>query len=421
MIKIYKEYIRTENYFSTIFSYIILHLYNKDNFFKKRTNRNNLFGDLKKPFYLNKNKVIIQNNIIKKKNLVLHFSTSQISYFYYHYFVYILLPKLNYLNSSEKNEIIENVYLINNNTHQDVRDYIYNKINQNERNIIFCNNFLPGENFNYTNTLGIFLENKYFLDLPFKNFKSTHNVRKHTYLKKNRHNNCIMLKKQIFNLNKKNQKNVIYPNTLYISYFFNNDYDKQCIKLIKRNKHLNTLLKYNHIINEINKNIQWFKHYTFYKYYTNAYINFLNYRMDIFYQYMNIFVNKKKNIYIHTKGNNNGIIYYFTRYKHVFLNSNIFFHFINNQKVYLDFSTGADLYIKFLHLQEKIYNLSSIVNRDIFLLSSNYEDVNNKTNYNKPNLIKEIKRNINIHIWTNAQKEEFRYHLKKIKFKKFYN
>ncbi|ETW27495.1 hypothetical protein PFFCH_05097 [Plasmodium falciparum FCH/4] len=119
--------------------------------------------------------------------------------------------------------------------------------------------------------------------------------------------------------------------------------------------------------------------------------------------------------------NNNGIIYYFTRYKHVFLNSNIFFHFINNQKVYLDFSTGADLYIKFLHLQEKIYNLSSIVNRDIFLLSSNYEDVNNKTNYNKPNLIKEIKRNINIHIWTNAQKEEFRYHLKKIKFKKFYN
>ncbi|CRG96762.1 conserved Plasmodium protein, unknown function [Plasmodium gallinaceum] len=397
MIKIYKEYFNGRYYFSNIFSYIILYLHNKENFFKKRTNKNKLCDNYKKSFSLKK-KVI---NDKKKKNIVIHFPSEEISHFYFHYFVYILIPKLN-LSEYDKKKIIDNIYLINNKIDENVKTYIFNKVNQSNCNIIFCNKLLPKEKYNYSGTLLMFLENKYFLDFFLKLHKKKKKKKKHLFLKR-KEKNFNRINNNFYNL-KKNREDTIC-NYLYMFYLLNYNFKKQII--IKRNKNLELLTKYNQKIKEINNNIQWFNHYSFYKFYYNAYISFLNYRMLIFQSLMeNVMKKKKKNA-----------LYIFLKYKNLTLNSNIFFDFINKQILYVNFNDAATLYIKFLQLFEKIALFSNIKNYSNY----NISNINEKRKYNKNILIKEIKKNMNIHIWNNYENENFHSNLNKIKLYRFYN
>ncbi|CRG99426.1 conserved Plasmodium protein, unknown function [Plasmodium relictum] len=398
MIKIYKEYFKGKYYFSNIFSYILLYLHNKENFFKKRANKNNLFNNFKKSFSLKK-KVI---NDKKKKNIVIHFPSEEISNFYFHYFVYMLLPKLN-LSENDKKKIIDNVYLINNKIDENVNIYIYNKINQGNYNIIFCNKLLPKEKYNYTDTFLIFLENKYFLDL-FMKINKRKKKRKHLFLKR-KEKDFNVINYNFYKL-KKNKVDTLC-NCLYVFYLSSYNFKKQVI--VKRNKSLDLLIKYNQITKEINSNIQWINHYSFYKFYSNAYLSFLNYRMHIFQNVIKKVIEKKKK-----KKNTLNV---FLKIKNLTLNSNIFFEFINKQILYVDFDHAADIYIKFLELYEKISLFSSVKNTSEHKISK----INEKKNYNKTILIREMKKNVNIHIWNNDEKEDFYSNLTKIKFCRFFN
>ncbi|ETB60228.1 hypothetical protein YYC_02551 [Plasmodium yoelii 17X] len=158
----YKEHLGGNYYFSKIFSYIISYIYNKNNFFKKRTIKYDIFSNYKNSLGLKKKRNINEN---KKKNIVVHFPTNEICYFYYHYFLYILLPQFTFLNNYEKKKIINNIYLISNNINDTTNSHIYNKIKVENFNIIFCTHILPQTKYDYINNLTLFLENQFFINL----------------------------------------------------------------------------------------------------------------------------------------------------------------------------------------------------------------------------------------------------------------
>ncbi|SBS94321.1 hypothetical protein PMALA_043050 [Plasmodium malariae] len=208
MIRIYKDHLKGSHHFSRVFLYIILHLCNKANFFKKRSEKNNLFNNCEKAFCLQKRIINEKKNRSKKlkKSVVVHFATSEISYFYFHYFLYIVLPKLHFLADYEKKKIIDNLYLINTNiTDEDIQGHLYNKINEEGKccSIIFCNDILPKEKYNYNNSLTIFLENASFLNI-FVNLYQRKRMKKAPQLlirkDQKRHISCA--KSQYYNFNR---------------------------------------------------------------------------------------------------------------------------------------------------------------------------------------------------------------------------
>ncbi|VWU48707.1 conserved protein, unknown function [Hepatocystis sp. ex Piliocolobus tephrosceles] len=420
MIQIYREHINGSYYFSKVFSYIILFMQNKTNFFKKRELKNlPLFNNCKNTFSVKKRKTINENQ--KKKNLVIHFATSEISYFFYNYFVYILIPQLNCLKECEKKKLIENIYLVDLNNvekEQKTEHVIYNKIKLNICNIIFCNNILPHDKYDYNKTLALFLENTYFFDLFQRSCikQKIQNKKKlcsNEHLKKGKYINNIKTKYP--NLSK-NKTNIACNNFLYVTYFFQNNYNHKKKIIIKtRKKNLQLCIKYNNIIKEINKKIKWIKHSSFYKFYSTAYISFLKYRMQLFQHYVNKYIinqSKKK-----AKKNN---IYLFFTYKLFLLYSNIFFDFINNKIIYIDFNQASDIYIPFLTLQQTVYMLYNTNNNKTLYYCKN-NGISDDHSISKKNLINEMKTNINIHVWDKNQKETFYLTCSNIKFRKFYN
>ncbi|CAD2103056.1 hypothetical protein YYG_02754 [Plasmodium vinckei petteri] len=433
MTKFYKEYLGGSYYFSKIFSYIISYVYNKDNFFKKRALKYDLFSNYKNSLLLKKKRNI---NVSKRKNIVIHFPTSEICYFYYHYFLYILIPQFTFLNNYEKKKIIDNIYLINNKINDSATTHIYNKIKAEDFNIIFCNTILPREKYDYINNLTLFLENKYFLDLYNKETnpnseqinenkkQGSYNIRHNKGRKGNVHKNNRKNNLTFFN---PNEINTFCSNFLYVSYISNNFFKQNRIGIVRRKNIFNSFIKYNTIIENINSKIHWINHYSFYEFYSKAYVSFVNYRMIILRNIVDAhFENLSKNINKKVclkKNKHTNILRLFLKYKDVLLNSNIFFNFAK-QIIYLDFKDAANLYIKYLEALEKTSVLSKKQNSTSLSLPINNGDKNyidNICRYNKKMLIKEIQKCINIHIWNNNQKILFYSGLKNIKFRKIYN
>ncbi|SCM21297.1 conserved Plasmodium protein, unknown function [Plasmodium chabaudi chabaudi] len=433
MTKFYKEYLGGDYYFSKIFSYIISYVYNKESFFKKRTLKYDLFSNCKNSLLLKRKRNV---NVTKRKNIVVHFPTSEICYFYYHYFLYILIPQFAFLNNYEKKKIINNIYLISNQINDSATTHIYNKIKAEEFNIIFCSSILPREKYDYINNLTLFLENKYFLDLYNKETdlnngqrkeskqQYSYNIRHNKGRKEYGHKNSRKNNLAFFNPNGINR---FCNNFLYVSYISNNNFKQNKIAIVRRKNIFNSFIKYNTIVENINSKIHWINHYSFYEFYSKAYLSFVNYRMTILQNIVDTHFEKlrkseNKKVCL-KKIKHTNILRLFLKYKDVLLNSNIFFNFAK-QIIYLDFKDAASLYIKYLEALEKTSVLVNKQNSISLSLPINNDDKNRIDNicrYNKKMLIKEIQKCINIHIWNNNQKTLFYSGLKNIKFRKFYN
>ncbi|SCN59716.1 conserved Plasmodium protein, unknown function [Plasmodium chabaudi adami] len=433
MTKFYKEYLGGDYYFSKIFSYILSYVYNKESFFKKRALKYDLFSNCKNSLLLKRKRNI---NVIKRKNIVVHFPTSEICYFYYHYFLYILIPQFAFLNNYEKKKIINNIYLISNQINDSATTHIYNKIKAEEFNIIFCSSILPREKYDYINNLTLFLENKYFLDLYNKETylnsgqrkeskqQCSYNIRHNKGRKEYGHKNNRKNNLTFFNPNEINR---FCNNFLYVSYISNNNFKQNKIAIVRRKNIFNSFIKYNTIVENINSKIHWINHYSFYEFYSKAYVSFVNYRMTILQNIVDTHFEKlrkseNKKVCL-KKIKHTNILRLFLKYKDVLLNSNIFFNFAK-QIIYLDFKDAASLYIKYLEGLEKTSVLVNKQNSISLSLPINNDDKNcidNICRYNKKMLIKEIQKCINIHIWNNNQKTLFYSGLKNIKFRKFYN
>ncbi|VTZ68435.1 conserved Plasmodium protein, unknown function [Plasmodium chabaudi chabaudi] len=433
MTKFYKEYLGGDYYFSKIFSYIISYVYNKESFFKKRTLKYDLFSNCKNSLLLKRKRNV---NVTKRKNIVVHFPTSEICYFYYHYFLYILIPQFTFLNNYEKKKIINNIYLISNQINDSATTHIYNKIKAEEFNIIFCSSILPREKYDYINNLTLFLENKYFLDLYNKEThlnngqrkeskqQCSYNIRHNKGRKEYGHKNSRKNNLTFFNPNGINR---FCNNFLYVSYISNNNFKQNKIAIVRRKNIFNSFIKYNTIVENINSKIHWINHYSFYEFYSKAYLSFVNYRMTILQNIVDTHfekLRKSENKKVCLKKNKHtNILRLFLKYKDVLLNSSIFFNFAK-QIIYLDFKDAASLYIKYLEALEKTSVLVNKQNSISLSLPINNDDKNcgdNICRYNKKMLIKEIQKCINIHIWNNNQKTLFYSGLKNIKFRKFYN
>ncbi|SCQ16202.1 conserved Plasmodium protein, unknown function [Plasmodium ovale] len=420
MIKIYKEYLGGTFYFSKVFSYIILYLYNKENFFKKRTIKNDFITNYKRSFLL-KRSVLREKR--KRKSLVIHVATSEISYFFYHYFVYILLPKLNFLSDNEKRKIIENVYIIGNSiTDEDVKRHVYNKISIGSCNIIFCNNILPVEKYDYTNTLALFLENTYFKDLFVNLQRERREKYNHLLGGKKCEYNCNIAKGKYYNLDG-NKVQVLCNNFLYVSYFPSKSINNHNFMIVRRKKDFNSFVQYNNIIQNINANIKWINHSSFYKFYSTAYVSFLNYRMNMFQHFIE--TAKKKN----QKKKKKNFLHFFFKHKSRLINSNIFFDFTDKKIIYLDFKHAAHLYIKFLHLLERVTSLCTPCGAGTPREEMNRRDSGGRrdgkgssgSRNRRKLLVDEMRELLNVHVWTQDQKESFYENLANIKFRKFYN
>ncbi|SBT87868.1 conserved Plasmodium protein, unknown function [Plasmodium malariae] len=419
MIRIYKDHLKGSHHFSRVFLYIILHLCNKANFFKKRSEKNNLFNNCEKAFCLQKRIINEKKNRSKKlkKSVVVHFATSEISYFYFHYFLYIVLPKLHFLADYEKKKIIDNLYLINTNiTDEDIQGHLYNKINEEGKccSIIFCNDILPKEKYNYNNSLTIFLENASFLNI-FVNLYQRKRMKKAPQLlirkDQKRHISCA--KSQYYNFNR-GKHLMVCNNCLYMFYFTRNHFNKCNIIIHKRNKNLRSFTIYDEIIKNINTSVQWARHYSFYKFYYTAYVSFLNHRINTFHNIMNMVINNKR------QKKKKNILYLFFKYKKILFNSSIFYDFINKKFICIDFCHAANLYIEFLKVQDRVNAAAGPNNcKTSFHYRINGRD--EKRNFNKKDLVKEMKNNLNIYVWSSHQKENFYSSLVKMKFRKFYN
>lgn len=408
MTRFYKDYLGGNYYFSKIFSYIISYIYNKDNFFKKRTIKYDVFSNYKNSLPLKKKRNINEN---QRKNIVVHFPTNEICYFYYHYFLYILLPQFTFLNNYEKKKIIDNIYLISNNINDSAKSHIYNKIKVENFNIIFCSNILPQKKYDYINSLTLFLENRFFLNLYNKEIHLNNEQRNDNKYQCNsniRHNEEKKIyKNKLFPLKRKrniwkngknnnliffnpNEINTFCNNFLYISYISNNSFEQNNIAFIRRKNILNPFVKYNTIIENINSKIHWIDHYSFYEFYSKAYLSFVNYRISILQNIVNTHyekLRKSKSEKISLKKNKHtNTLRFFLKYKNLLLDSNIFFNF-SKQIIYLDFKDGVSLYIKYLEGIEAASVFPKKQNRISLSIP-----INNIYRYNKKMIIKEMEK-----------------------------
>lgn len=448
MVKIYKDFLKGTSYFSGVYSYLFLCINNKGNFLQKRnTKKLKLFDNCKKSIrQKNQRNILDENN--KKKNIVLYFPTNEISYFYYHYLLYILLPQLQFIKDEEKKQIVNNVYLINENLKEEIQNYIFNKINRSDFSIIFAHKILPPKQYDYNNTFVISLENKHFLDLFLP--------------KKNKHKNGRVYKKvNTTHIAKEECENNSICSALYSVYFSHYTFQQRA-QLVRRRLSIEYPSIKKHLEN-INTNILWYKHYSFYKFYEKAYISFFTYRMFLFANTIETIVKRKNRkrkrkikIKITTekkrerecdkerqkekqqkeKSKNTSLknitLYTFYKLKKGVLNSKPFFDFIKQQVLFMDFKKAFHLYVTFMFLlrlaQSDIthfeYNKESrnYYNDIPFLISDkNFYTSCGKRNINKQELKKEIQKNLHIYIWEEEQKKQFYSALVNVKFRKFYN
>ncbi|KNA00416.1 hypothetical protein PVNG_01050 [Plasmodium vivax North Korean] len=430
MITIYKDYLRGSHHFSRVFAYILLSLRNKENFFKKRSVRgDSFFGNWEKSHYV-KRALSDSRKKKKKKNLVIHFATSQISYFYFHYFVYILLPKLRCLSDCEKRNILENVYLVDRrNADENVKGHIYNKIKQGVSNIIFSDHVLAKEEYDYTHTLGLFLENTLFMEI-LENAKVRKVRRQHTLSFKSINRQPSLRDTQMSRLHSGRSKNEFACSScLYGTYFWRSRHPSEynAVTILRRNAKLNAFQKCDEVIQEINKNVQWVNHHSFYKFYETAYVSFVNYRMSLLQSFVEMVMRRKGGCpggevgqEKRKKKKKKNLAYIFFKHKDFIFNVRLFPDFVRKKAIYIDFDHAANLYLKYLQLLGKVSPFAGSPGEG---LTAHGDDRPAKkfSDTKKKSLLREIKKNLNLHVWGRDQKESFYSELVKMKFRKFYN
>ncbi|GAB65789.1 hypothetical protein PCYB_072910 [Plasmodium cynomolgi strain B] len=395
MITIYKEHLKGSHHFSRVFAYVLLNLRNKENFFKKRSLRGDpFFSNWEKSHYVKKRTVNESRKKKKKKNLVIHFATSQISYFYFHYFVYILLPKLRCLSDCEKKNILENVYLVDRrNTDENVKGHIYNKIKQGGSNIIFSDHVLAKEEYDYTHTLGLFLENPFFMDI-LENAKVRKVRRQHAHSFKSINRQRFWRNTQMSRFHSDRSKNYFACSScLYGTYFWGSRHPSEynVVTILKRKANLSAFKKCNEVIQDINNNVYWVNHHSFYKFYETAYVSFVYHRMSLLQSFVDMVIRRK--------GGAPG----------------------GEKAIYIDFDHAANLYVKYLQLLARVRSFSGCPREGGLAAHGDENPAKKSSDTKKKSLLREIKKNLNLHVWSRNQKESFYSDLVKMKFRKFYN
>lgn len=434
MITIYKEHLKGSHYFSRVFAYVLLSLRNKENFFKKRSVKGDpFFTNWEKAPYLNKRTVSDSRDCRnsrkkKKRNLVIHFPTSQISYFYFHYFVYILLPKLTCLSDCEKKKILENVYLVDRrNTDENVKEHIYNRIKQGVSNIIFSDHVLAKEKYDYTHTLGLFLENTFFMEI-FENAKVRKIRRQHAHSFKSINKWSLWSNKKMNKLYSDLSNNQFACRSfLYGTYFWRSRHPSKysVVNIVKRNTNLSAFEKCNEVIQDINNNVHWINHHSFYKFYETAYVSFVNHRMSLLESFVEMIIRKKRETphgnVKRQKRRKQNLAYIFFKHKDFILNIRLFSDFVCKKAIYMDFDHAANLYMKYLQLLERVRCFSGCPGEGD-IAAHGHENAAKKSNKTKKkNLLREMKKSLNLHVWSRNEKESFYSDLIKMKFRKFYN
>ncbi|ANQ07533.1 Uncharacterized protein PCOAH_00017040 [Plasmodium coatneyi] len=421
MITIYKEHLKGSHHFSRVFAYVLLSLRNKENFFKKRSIRGDpFFSNWEKSHYTNKRKVSENRKKRKRKNLVIHFSTSQISYFYFHYFVYILLPKLRCLSDCEKKNILDNVYLVDRrNTDENVKGHIYNKVKQGVGNIIFSDHVLAKEEYDYTHTLGLFLENTLFMDI-LENAKVRKVKRQHVHYSKSINRKNLYLDRS--------RNHFACSSCLYGTYFWRSRHPSKynVVSILKRNANLSSFQKCNEIIQDINNNVHWVNHHSFYKFYETAYVSFLNHRMSLLESFVEMVIRRKGEapegeVRQEKRKKKKNLAYIFFKHKDFILNTRLFPDFVCKKAIYIDFDHAANLYVKYLQLLERVRSFSGCQREGGLAARKDENPANKSSDTKKKSLLREMKKNLNLHVWSRNQKESFYSDLVKMKFRKFYN
>ncbi|EUD68039.1 hypothetical protein C922_01651 [Plasmodium inui San Antonio 1] len=431
MITIYKEHLKGSHHFSRVFAYVLLSLRNKENFFKKRSLRGDpFFSNWEKSHYVKKRTLSDSRKKKKKKNLVIHFATSQISYFYFHYFVYILLPKLRCLSDCEKRNILDNVYLVDRrNNDENVKGHIYNKIKQGVSNIIFSDHVLAKEEYDYTHTLGLFLENTLFMDI-LENAKVRKVRRQHAHCFKSITRQRLWSNTQMSRLHSDRSKNhFACRSCLYGTYFWRSRHPSEynVVTIRKRNANLSAFEEFNEIVQDINNNVQWVNHHSFYKFYQTAYVSFLNHRMSLLQSFLEMVIRRYEGgtaggeVGQEKRKKKKNLAYIFFERKDYILNARLFPDFVTKKAIYIDFYDAANLYVKYLQLLERVSSFSGCP-REGDLAANGDNNLSKKSSDTKrKSLLREIKKDLNLHVWSRDQKESFYSDLVKMKFRKFYN
>ncbi|KJP88587.1 hypothetical protein AK88_01667 [Plasmodium fragile] len=434
MITIYKEHLKGSHHFSRVFAYVLLSLRNKENFFKKRSVKGDPFcNNWEKSHYVNKRTISESRKKKKKKNLVIHFATSQISYFYFHYFVYILLPKLKCLSDYEKKNILDNVYLVDRrNTDEDVKGHIYNKIKQGVSNIIFSDHVLAKEEYDYTHTLGLFLENNLFMNI-LENAKVRNVRRRHAHTFKSINRQHLWSSTQIMSRPylDKTKNHFTCSSCLYGTYFWRSRHPSEynVVNIRRRNANLSAFQKCNEVIQDINNNVHWVNHHSFYKFYETAYVSFVNHRMSLLQSFVEMVIRRKKGsapppgeeVRQKKRIQNKNLSYIFFKHKDIILNTRLYPDFVRKKAIYIDFDHAANLYMKYLHLLERVRSFSGCPQEGGLATHGNDDLATKSSDTKKKSLIREMKKNLNLHVWSRNQKETFYSDLVKMKFRKFYN
>lgn len=385
MMKIYTLHLRTKcgKYFSDIYAYLLLCLREKESLLKKRrsterTGNVTKIEDWNLKYDSSRNHWREQR---RKRNVLIYFPTYELCYFCYYYFLYILLPKLK-IYEYEKKRIVDNIYLINNKIEEEQKKYMFNKINQNNYSIIFSSSIIPNSAFKYNSTFILGVENLYLLSSIIIKKKREHNKK------------LLMKKRKDAHTTNNNHRCNYMCNTLYMCYITTNGLFNK-VQFVRRKAPSTVVNHYSDMVLDINNSIAWFKHSSLFKFYSDAYVSFLTYRMNLL-----------KDTVKKDPPNKRG--YRFKKINCSIFNSTIFFNFMHSNILFIDFKDAIQLYIEYLKIQDEVE-------------SKREENIPMEKPLHKTQIIKEIKKNMQIHIWNPEEKKIFFSNLVKLKFRKLYN